>query len=128
MGTYLLKQPNGLIAVFSSIVDDFTAWDATPEEALAYGTKEWGQAIAQEKLDKALMDIGLWKPYSTDDGLGRWRESLTTIAFRHGVKCLKERLEEIGFGDFEIPQEALEAARAVESDMDHDSQAYRSRM
>lgn len=124
----MLKQPNGLIAFFSSVVDDFTVWDATPEEALAHGVEKWGRSEAQDELDKALMDIGLWKPYSADDGLGRWRESLTTVAFQHGVKRLKERLEELGFGDFEVPQEALEAARAVESDMDHESEAYRSRI
>ena len=124
----MLKQPDGRIAFFSSIVDDFTAWDATPEEALAYGIKEWGQSVAQEKLDRALMDIGLWKPHTTHDGLGRWRESLTIIAFQHGVKRLQERLDEIGFGDFEIPPEALEAARGVESDMDHSSEAYKRRM
>jgi hypothetical protein len=128
MATYLLKQPNGLIAIFSSIVDDFTHWDCTPEEALAYGVEQWGRSEAQEKLDRALMDVGLWKSYDTDDGLGRWRETLKTIAFRHGVKHLKDQLETIGQGDAEIPQAAIEAARSVESDMDHESDAYKSRM
>lgn len=40
----MLKQPNGLIAFFSSVVDDFTVWDATPEEALAHGVEKWGRS------------------------------------------------------------------------------------
>lgn len=46
MGTYMLKQPDGLIAIFSSVVDDFTHWDATPGEALAYGVEQWGRSEA----------------------------------------------------------------------------------
>jgi len=124
----MLKQPNGLIAIFSSVVDDFTHWDATPEEALAYGVEQWGRSEAQETLDRALMDVPLWKPHSADDGLGRWRETLTAIAFRHGVKHLQDRLEAIGQGDAEIPPQAFEAALSVESDMDQASEAYKSRM
>lgn len=128
MASYMLKQPNGLIAIFSSVVDDFTYYDLTPEQALECGTEEWGRRTAQEKLDRALADEHLWRRHTTDNGLGRWRESLKTIAFRHGIKHLKKVLEEIGQGDAEIPQEAIEAARDVESDMDQESEAYKSRM
>lgn len=128
MPSYFLKQPDGLIAIFSSVVDDFTGYNFTPDEALAYGTEQWGKSTAEEKLERAIKDEGLWEPYTTDDGLGRWRETLETIAFQHGLKHLKSVLEEMGHGDAEIPQAAIDAAEDVESDMDPESEEYTNRV
>jgi len=32
MGQQIIQQPNGLYAIFSSVVDDFIVYDATPDE------------------------------------------------------------------------------------------------
>jgi hypothetical protein len=42
MSSQIIQQPNGLYAVWSSIVDSFTLIDATPEEIV----EEW---VAQER-------------------------------------------------------------------------------
>lgn len=47
MGRQIIKQPNGLYAVFSSIVDDFIIVDATSQDIIAEYTKE-----AEEEITK----------------------------------------------------------------------------
>lgn len=39
MGQQIIKQPNGLFAVWSSIMDDFVITDATPEEII----EDWSE-------------------------------------------------------------------------------------
>lgn len=40
MGQHIVKQPNGKYAIFSSVVDHFIAYDATPEEIAAHFRQE----------------------------------------------------------------------------------------
>jgi len=46
MGQQIIKQPDGKLAVFSSIVDAFIVVDATPEEILDWRAEE---AAAKER-------------------------------------------------------------------------------
>jgi hypothetical protein len=106
----MLKQPDGLIAIFSSVVDSFTHMNMTEAEAMEIGTSEWGEKTAREKLDRGLKDEVLW-PGDTDfvsDGLGRWREALETTAFQHGLTELRNTLEEMELGNVAIPERVLE--------------------
>jgi len=52
MGRQIVKQPNGLYAVWSSVVDDFVLIDATPDEII-------DDAIADEseRIRKHLSEI-----------------------------------------------------------------------
>jgi hypothetical protein len=36
----IIKQPDGLLAVFSSFSDSWRAWDATPEELIEFYARE----------------------------------------------------------------------------------------
>ncbi|QBJ94516.1 hypothetical protein D0Z67_29555 (plasmid) [Streptomyces seoulensis] len=48
MGHQIIKQPDGRLAVFSSVVDAFVVMDATPEELV-----EWyAQEAAQDARDR----------------------------------------------------------------------------
>lgn len=49
MAHSLVKQPNGLLAVFSSIVDNFILTDATPEQIVAWCVSE----AAEEERKRA---------------------------------------------------------------------------
>lgn len=59
MGQQIVKQPDGRLAVFSSVVDAFVIVDATPEEILEWRAEE---ASAKERertrreLDAVLAD------------------------------------------------------------------------
>lgn len=129
MPSYMLKQPDGLIAVFSSVVDDFTHMNMTEELALEIGTQMWGAQTAREKLDRGLNDEILW-PGDTDfvsDGLGRWREACGDIAFQHGLKHLRATLDEMECIDFEIPESAVQRARDMEEMLQADGVSIANR-
>lgn len=52
MGQQIVKQPNGLFAVWSSIVDNFVITDATPEEII----EEWSEREAR----RIRVDVTEW--------------------------------------------------------------------
>jgi len=47
MGRQIIKQPDGKYCVFSSVVEDFIYWDATPEEIIEMEVAEARETIAQ---------------------------------------------------------------------------------
>lgn len=53
MGQQIIKQPDGKLAVFSSITDTFIVVDATPEEILDWRAEEAAQA-ARERTKREL--------------------------------------------------------------------------
>jgi hypothetical protein len=57
MGQQIIRQPDGKLAVFSSVVDAFIVVDATPEEILEWRAEEAAQEArrrTQRELDKVL--------------------------------------------------------------------------
>jgi len=45
MSREIVKQPNGLYCIFSSIVDDVIVYDATPEELIKFRIEEETETI-----------------------------------------------------------------------------------
>lgn len=93
MGIQIIKQPNGLYAQFSSVVDDFVMYDATPEDILA----DWIEDAKRnygEKLDKIIKQLEAGeKPYyqftmTFDDAIDRIKDV-------HGAKTAMRRKKEI---------------------------------
>lgn len=99
VASYMLKQPDGKFAVFSSIPDNFVAYGMNEAEALSFGAEAWGDDVAREKLEAAKVDAPLGRPVDGSDGLSRWRSALSDIALQHGTVGLKATLQEIGFPD-----------------------------
>jgi hypothetical protein len=59
MGQQIIKQPDGKLAVFSSVVDAFIIVDATPEEILEWRAEqaaEDARRATQRELDAVLAD------------------------------------------------------------------------
>ena len=48
MGQQIIKQPNGLYAVFSAVVDDFVIEDATPYEIVDEWIKDERERLAKK--------------------------------------------------------------------------------
>lgn len=76
MGQHVTKQPNGKYAIFSSVVDSFIIYDATPEEVYEHFRQMAGQESDRQtkrSLERA-------------DHLGESRlvEDLETVATIHG--------------------------------------------
>jgi len=120
MPWYILKQPDGRFAAFSSVVDNFEMCDAELDEALDYCRDRMGRYEAAAKVDRGANDEpleNLGAP-SAADGLNRWRRSLETVALIHGAAALRatlarfEGLDEAARGGW--AREALAALPAGE--------------
>lgn len=94
MPSYVALQPNGKLAVFSSIVDDFTVLDATEEQLIDYFLDHMGRKDAREKVQRGLNDEAIEPGEKMHPPLHRWKESLDTMRVVHGRKRLEEFLAE----------------------------------
>jgi hypothetical protein len=87
MPARFLLQPNGKLARFSTIVDNFTHANLTEEEAYDISCHDMGRQDATNKVARGLAR-GL------DDPLG-WNECLETIKLIHGQDELDNVIAEI---------------------------------
>lgn len=78
-----VKQPNGLYARFSTIVDDFTHYNHTREELWEVFRDEGGVESANGKMQRA------------DDSLGRFEEEMHTIEAVHGAEVANQRRKDM---------------------------------
>jgi len=53
MGRQIITQPNGKYCIFSSVVDNVTHYDMTPEEIIEEWTQEFKEEIT-EKVNKII--------------------------------------------------------------------------
>ena len=85
MPSRFVVQPNGLLARFSTVIDDFTEMNMTESAA--------AEVIAQEYAERAKNDstqaIARAKADTTGD---RWGDCLSTIREIHGDHAVDERL------------------------------------
>ncbi len=95
MPWFIVKQPNGLYARFSTVVDDFTVLDMTRDEAREECRREPGMGIveAEEKVRKAdaeaLCHVTMGQPQGVP--LSRWRGCLETVRRVHGPEAAGDR-------------------------------------
>ena len=85
MGWRIIKQPDGLFARFSEIVDDFINYDMTEDDVIelckmSYNMDNIG---SQGKLQRAI------------DNPQRWDEALKIIEAIHGIDAANERRQMI---------------------------------
>ncbi len=93
MAWRIVKQPNGLLARFSDIVDDFTHIDMTENEALEVCREYCGIEDAKRKVLAGVQD---WKPWTMGvlgSGLDRWNDSIEKIESVHGKEIAEKRKE-----------------------------------
>lgn len=87
MAWRFVQQPDGLYARFSEVVDNFTDYDMTVEDAEMLCQVEYGMSAseAREKVRRAV-----------EMGAPRWREALGIIHRVHGEAELVNTLREMG--------------------------------
>ena len=83
MGNRAIKQPNGLYARFSEIVDDFTHANCSREGLWNYYVRESGEHCATEKLQRA------------DENPGRFDEAIEIITAVHSKELADSRKKEL---------------------------------
>jgi hypothetical protein len=85
MANKLIKQPNGKYAIFSTIVDNFTAYDMTEEEYIEYSleiiNKEYQQKIINIRHE-AMRKIAFLNNRSNT--LIEYNKCIETIKLLHG--------------------------------------------
>lgn len=88
MARFIVVQPNGLFAFFSTVVDDFTHMDMTRGEALdeCRTLAGVGRVEAEEKVRRAEAEgeCAVASPIEAGRPLTRWLGCLGAIEFRHG--------------------------------------------
>ena len=86
MAWRIVKQPNGLLARFSDVVDHFTHIDMTEAEALEVCIDNGCSSdLAQTKVLSGLQDVKPWT-VTPGSGLERWEHCLGRIETVHGVE------------------------------------------
>ena len=93
MGWRLVKQPNGLYARFSEIVDDFTDYDMDRQEAFETCRDLAGVNVANQKIDSA--DKELDDRDQPREPLYRFNDCIETIGIVHGKKEAAERRKQL---------------------------------
>ena len=78
MGHQIIKQPNGLFAVWSTIVDDFVMVDATPEEIIEEEIKARSDNVEKEirKIVKSWNENGCYQHFMDWEEANEWRKTV----------------------------------------------------
>lgn len=82
MGWKIVKQPDGLFSVFSSVVDNFVITDATQAEVLA----EFVHETTSRVLEQALKQI-----HKAEENAGEYEKYVETIKQVHGDPPLENK-------------------------------------
>lgn len=84
MAWRFVVQPNGLLARFSDVVDDFTDYDMTHMDAVRLCIREHGMSSvdAYEKVGRGITA-----------GMSRWPNEIKTIRAVHGDAVAQKRIE-----------------------------------
>jgi hypothetical protein len=81
MAHQIVKQPNGLYAIWSTVVDNFIVYDATPEEIIAEEQVEMHERIAKQ-VRQAIADLESGVECT---GYRTFEERVETIKAVHGA-------------------------------------------
>lgn len=96
MAWRFVRQPNGRLARFSDIVDNFTHIHLTATDALKIAYEDMGREAAKEKVKAGVEDHEPWKRGVKGDGQSRMRDCLEAIERVHGKKELARVKKELG--------------------------------
>ena len=86
MAWRIVQQPNGFLARFSEIVDDFTHYNMSLEAAITLCIEKYGMS-REEALLKVQRGI--------DAGQQRFDEAIDIITTMHGQQCATERIQQM---------------------------------
>lgn len=93
MAWRIVKQPNGLLARFSDVVDTFTDMNMNERQAYRLCREDIGVQESKRKVCAGKLDFIPWTNTPSEDGLARWRDCLETIEAIHGKDKVAEACE-----------------------------------
>ncbi|WP_330328214.1 hypothetical protein [Streptomyces pseudovenezuelae] len=83
MGQQIIQQPDGRLAVFSTITDTFILMDATPEEILNWRAEKAAEA-ERERTAQELTDVLAGQPEAVYYRLAHTWEEACVLNEEHG--------------------------------------------
>jgi len=92
VGRHIIKQPNGKLAIWSTIVDTFIMTDATPEEYIAFRIEEETERVKKD-LTEIFAKLDKGERYAHT--VYQWDEALKILEEIHGKEELEKVLSEI---------------------------------
>lgn len=98
MPSYLVKQPDGKYAMFSTIVDDFTHADMTEDQAVlavfeSMGEDDRENLVHADMIDRAKRDAPAWEyDHKAPHGQRRWMGAIAAIQRVHGEARAQRRV------------------------------------
>jgi hypothetical protein len=90
MGWWMVKQPNGRLARFSDMVENFTHMNMTEIEAIDVCTAYLSLHDSMSKVDLGMQD----------ENLQRWKVALGRIESTHGSRARSDAVEFDRFAGF----------------------------
>lgn len=111
MAWRIVRQPNGNLARFSDVVDNFTHVEMTKDEAIELCREHVGKIAAEVKVQAGLDDIMSFSVHK-GDGSYRWISSIETIVAVHGKQSLIDDFMEVGMEEL-IPENIDEIVKKV---------------
>jgi hypothetical protein len=98
MPSYFVRQPNGLLAVFSTIVDHFTHLNLSEADAITWcGEQRLTEQESQDKVRRGVEDEPIGRRCCDIVGHQRWHDCLNTILHCHGTTGLAKFLADYQF-------------------------------
>lgn len=94
MPARIVRQPDGRLARFSSVVDAFTHYNMSAEEAGEVCLADMGRRDAEEKVQRGLRDED--HRGRAGDGLTRWRDALEDMVLNRDIEEAVALLRQIG--------------------------------
>jgi hypothetical protein len=105
MAWRIVNQPNGKLAIFSDVIDKFTFFSISVDEAIMFCAEKMGTLEAKNKVQSGIDDIEPWTSNKKGDGLSRWKDCLNSIVMVHGYEGLKETLQKMELENYLPPIE-----------------------
>lgn len=101
MPSRVVRQPNGLWALFSTVVEDFTVYNATEAELLEHMVSSWGVAVAAEKMGRGRED----RPLDPGHYRDRFTEALDDMALNHPQRDVESRRRQLSDSQAPVPED-----------------------
>jgi hypothetical protein len=95
MGYQVIRQPDGLLAVFSSYVDCWAVYDATPDEVVDWFA-EWAAKDARREARRVVDAVLAGEPREVYYQFAMTYEEANAMSGEHGGVVLPDAVQDAG--------------------------------
>ena len=104
----VVLQPNGKLAVWSSVVDRFIYTNQTEDQVVSFFRTDMSVDKARDKVKRGVDDETIWPGEKREGPFHRWKECLKSIVLRHELPALQHFLADCGNSGIITPEQVDE--------------------